>query len=293
MEKIYRYRGQDYKESHFLFIQDLIDKNPDLSRRKLSVKLCEAWGWVQANGHLRDMVCRSLMLALHRERLIRLPEKKFTPNNPLQKRVKPVRPDVDETPFLIKLQKNPGATIELVRDKETEKIHNGLIEHHHYLGYTQPVGQQLKYIIYLNDRIVGAISFSSPPRHIGNRDRHIGWDKSRREKALHLLAYNTRFLILPWVRIPHLATHILGKVSRRISSDWRAIHGHPVHLLETFVDTERFAGTCYKAANWILVGQTTGRGKNDQTRKANRSIKNIWLYPLHKHWRRQMLNEEE
>jgi hypothetical protein len=116
--------------------------------------------------------------------------------------------------------------------------------------------------------------------HIGSRDRFIGWDQITRRRNIHLMAYNTRFLILPWIRVPHLASHILGTIARRICADWQGLYNHPVHFLETFVDTERFAGTCYKAANWVYMGLTTGRGKNDQTNKVNRSIKAVWGYPL-------------
>ena len=289
METTFRFRGHDYNKHHFDEIQNLIDDHPGLSRRKLSVKLCEAWDWKQKNGHTRDMVCRSFMLALHRAGYIRLPEKRFTPNNPIAKRVRPSYPEIDETPLTTKLNHGVGIHVELVREKIETQTHDALIEHHHYLGYTQPVGHQIKYLIRLKDRVIGAISFSSPPRHIGCRDEHIGWDQNRRKEALHLLAYNTRFLILPLVHIPHLATHVLGKVSRRLAEDWSEIHGYPVFAIETFVDTERFLGTCYKAANWIHLGQTTGRGKDDQTMKANRSIKNVWFYPLHKKWKKEML----
>ena len=291
METTFRFRGHDYNSSHFDEIQRLIDANPKLSRRKLSVKLCESWGWRQPNGHTRDMVCRSFMLALHRAGHITLPEKRCSPNNPIANRQRPDYPKMDESPLSGQLDRRQGVDIELLRDKDRLQLHDSLVEHHHYLAYSQPVGHQIKYLIHLDGRTVGAISFSSPPRHIGARDRFIGWDQHRRKSAIHLLAYNTRFLVLPWVQVPHLASHILGKVSRRIAKDWLEIHGHPVYLLETFVDTEKFAGTCYKAANWISVGQTKGVGKNSQTKEVDRSIKDVMLLPLHKQWQHKLLNE--
>ncbi|MEA1923248.1 MAG: DUF4338 domain-containing protein, partial [Pseudomonadota bacterium] len=140
---------------------------------------------------------------------------------------------------------------------------------------------------YAHERPIAALAWSSAPRHIGSRDRFIGWSPTERVKHLHLLAYNSRFLILPWIRIPHLASHILGQMTKILVLDWQRIYSHPIYYLETFVDKTRFAGTCYKAANWVYLGDTTGRGKNDQTKKANRSIKAVWGYPL-KNFREQL-----
>jgi hypothetical protein len=160
-----------------------------------------------------------------------------------------------------------------------------LLAQYHYLGYTQPVGEQLKYIVYTQKRPIACLSFSSAPRHIGCRDRFIGWSAPLRKSNLHLMAYNSRFLLLPWVRVPHLASHILGRISRMLAKDWQTVYNHPVYYLETFVDKDRFAGTCYKAANWIYLGDTTGRGKDDKTHRANRSIKAVWGYPLDKRFK--------
>jgi hypothetical protein len=166
-----------------------------------------------------------------------------------------------------------------------EKLFNSLIEHYHYLGYCHPVGEQLKYIVYSQQRPIACLAFSSAPRHIGCRDRFIGWSAHSRKEHIHLLAYNTRFLILPWVRVNCVASHILARMAKIVCQDWQAIYRHPIYYLETFVDKQRFAGTCYKAANWIYLGDTTGRGKNDHTNKVNRSIKAVWGYPLSKHFR--------
>jgi hypothetical protein len=172
-----------------------------------------------------------------------------------------------------------------VRRSPQEKVFNSLIEQFHYLGYCHPVGEQLKYIVYCGQRPIACLAFSSAPRHIGCRDRYIGWSKQLRKAHIHLLAYNSRFLILPWVRVRHLASHILGRMVRMVSEDWQALYNHPIYYLETFVDKKRFSGTCYKAANWIYLGDTTGRGKNDQTHIPNRSIKAVWGYPLCKEFR--------
>jgi hypothetical protein len=137
-------------------------------------------------------------------------------------------------------------------------------------------------MVYAGKRPIACFAWSSAPRHIGCRDRFIGWSQKERKGNIHYIAYNSRFLILPWVRVRHLASYLLGRMSKMVARDWLRIYHHPVYYLETFVDRERFVGTCYKAANWIYLGDTTGRGKNDQTHKVNRSIKAVWGYPLSK-----------
>jgi hypothetical protein len=154
------------------------------------------------------------------------------------------------------------------------------------LGYTRPVGEHLEYVAFIGERPIACIGFCSAPRHIGCRDRYLGWTKEERIANLHKIVVNTRFLILPWVRVPHLASHLLGRLARELARDWQRIYAHEIVWLETFVDPARgFAGTCYKAANWHYLGVTTGRGKNDNTRKANRSLKGVFGYPLRKGYR--------
>lgn len=282
MESILTYRGRTVTVEDAAFIQQLIDDNPTDSRRRLSVKLCQAWNWTQANGALRDMVCRGLMLSLHRAGHIKLPPKKVVPNNPLAKRRAPEKIIIDQRPIQGKLSAIKPVEFKQVRRTPAEKLFNSLLAQYHYLGYTQPVGEQLKYIVYAQKRPIGCLSFSSAPRHIGCRDRFIGWSASLRKTNLHLMAYNSRFLLLPWVRVPHLASHVLGRISRILAKDWQTVYNHRVYYLETFVDKDRFAGTCYKAANWIYLGDTTGRGKDDKTHRPNRSIKAVWGYALDK-----------
>ncbi len=282
MEPILTYRGKTVTAEDAAFIQQLIDDNPIDSRRRLSVKLCQAWNWTQANGALRDMVCRGLMLSLHRSGHIKLPPKKVVPNNPLAKRRAPEKITIDQSPIEGKLSCLKPLEFKQVRRTRAEKLFNSLLAQYHYLGYTQPVGEHLKYIVYAQKRPIGCLSFSSAPRHIGCRDRFIGWSSSERKTNLHLMAYNSRFLLLPWVCVPHLASHILGRISRMLAKDWQTVYSHPVYYMETFVDKDRFAGTCYKAANWIYLGDTTGRGKDDKTHRPNRSIKAVWGYALDK-----------
>jgi len=285
MDNKLRYRGQTYTEAQIDFIKKLISENPSDSRWALSKKLCLAWNWVQENGALRDMVCRSFMLELHRSGHIVLPPKKRSTINNLATRKKPEPIQVDETPLVGNLSKIGPIEFKQVRRQETEKLCNSLIEQYHYLGYTQPVGEHLKYLIWAEERPIACMTYSSAPRHIGCRDRYIGWSPEVRAKNLHLLAYNSRFLILPWVQVRFLASHLLSRIAKLIASDWLQMYQHPVYYLETFVDTERYAGTCYHAANWQLLGKTTGRGKNDKSHKVNRSLKDVLGYPLSKDFR--------
>ena len=287
----FKYRGRGVTSEQVEFIKKLIVENPDASRRALSKELCKAWNWTQPNGALKDMVCRGFMLELHRSGYIELPEKKFSPNNPFVNRKKPAKVEIDRTPISEPLENLLPLEFLQVRRQESEALFNGLMEQHHYLGYCQPVGEHLKYIVFSANRPVACLAWSSAPRHIGCRDRFIGWSKPVREKNLHLVAYNSRFLIFPWCKVANLASHILGRMVKIVAEDWQRLYHHGLFFLETFVDTERFTGTCYRAANWIYLGKTTGRGKNDQTGKVNRSLKAIWGYPLSKDFRQRLTRD--
>lgn len=279
------YHGRQITPKDIAFIRELIANNPDKSRRFISEELCRQWNWRQQNGALKDMVCRGLLLKLQLDALITLPARKFIPNNPFLNRKPPEVIKVDQSPVECNLKEIQPLKLRSVRKTEFEKLYNSLIDEHHYLGYKQPVGEKFKYIAFSDKRPVGCIGFSSAAWYIGCRDRFIGWSAEVREKNLHLMAYQTRFLILPWVKVPYLASHLLGLIARVISDDWMSFYKHPVYFLETFVDTEKFKGTCYKAANWTYLGKTTGRGKLDQTNRQNRSIKDVYGYPLHKDFR--------
>ena len=234
------------------------------------------------------MVCRGLMLALHRAGHIALPNRQQVPPNPLAQRSKPVALELDRRPVHGSLQSLGPLRVEQVRRTPEEPLFNSLLEQHHYLGYTQPVGEHLKYLAYAQDRLLACLAWSSAPRHLGPRDRFLGWSAEARRRNIHLIASNLRFLVLPWVQVPHLASHLLGRMARQLPGDWERVYGHGLYFLETFVDPDRFRGTCYRAANWIALGRTTGRGKDDQTHRANRSRKEVWGYPLHRHFRRRL-----
>jgi hypothetical protein len=285
MEAKLRYRGRDFTETDVASIRDLIAENPSASRWALSRQLCLRWGWVQPNGALRDMVCRGLLIALDRAGLINLPPARRVLRNPFVFRSRPAPAQIDQTPIEEMLANLRPLEFRQVRRTSDEPVFNGLMEEHHYLGYVQPVGEHLKYMVHTLGRPVACLAWSSAPRHLGPRDRFIGWSPEARRKNIRLLAYNTRYLILPWVKVPHLASHILGWMARELPREWERVYGHPVWYLETFVDPARNRGTCYLAANWTKLGRTTGRGNNAPTKKPRVPVKEIFGYPLSKHFR--------
>jgi len=286
MEIDIKYRGRTACPEDIQIINNLINKNPAISRRALSVKFCQAVGWSQPNGSLCDMVARGYMLALHRAGYIELPPKKKNPANPFVLRKKPCQAHIDKTEINADLKQLLPLRFMQVRRTALERLFNSLVESHHYLGYTQPVGEHLKYIVHSGTRPLCCLAFSSAARHIGPRDKFIGWDSHIRKQNIHLICYNTRFLILPWINVKYLASHILSAVAKVILSDWKKIYNHPVYYIETFVDKDRFLGTCYKAANWIYLGDTKGLGKNSKDKIPNRSIKAIYGYPLTRDFRK-------
>jgi hypothetical protein len=280
-----RYRGREIHPEDILSIRRLIEQHPTDSRRRLSTRLCEAWDWRQSNGALRDMVCRGLLLMLERAGQITLPPVSYKRHNPLAQRSRPAPVLLDQTPIEGRLKDLGPIEFEQTRRTADEPLFNSLMEEHHYLGYEQPVGEHLKYLVWAQGRPIACLAWSSAPRHLGSRDRYIGWSAEARRRNIRFLAYNTRFLILPWVRVEHLASHILGRMAAGISADWQQMYGHPIYFLETFVDPERFRGTCYRAANWVVMGKTTGRGKQCNSYVPNRSIKEILGYPLARRFR--------
>ena len=276
----WRYRGRVIAAQDLEFIREFIKQHPALSRRRLSAQLCEAWQWRQANGALCDMVCRGLLLMLHRAGEIELPPVRQISLNPFVRRARPAPVLIDQTALTGALNEIQPIAIEQVRRTAHETLFNGLIEHHHYLGYEQPVGEHLKYLVWAKRRPLACLAWSSAPRHLGSRDRYIGWSATARQRNIRLVAYNTRFLILPWIRVPHLASHILGRVTNSLSRDRERMYGHPIYFAETFIDPARFRGTCYRAANWRSLGMTTGRGKASTSKRPNRSFKEVLGYPL-------------
>ena len=291
METVLTFKGREITGDHVAFIRDLIAQEPQARRRALSFKICEAWGWAQPNGAPCDVLCRALMLVLHRAGHIVLPPPQWVRTQAPRRSVLP-HVDVDATPLDVPLAELGPIEIRQVRRTPDEALVDSLLHQHHYLGHVRPVGECLKYLVTVQHgterRPIACFFWSSAPRHLGPRDRYIGWSKEARKAHIRFVAYQPRFLILPWVHVPHLASHLLGRMSRQLSADWERVYAHPIHYVETFVDPDRFRGTCYRAANWTLLGMTTGRGKDDQTKVANRSLKQVYGYALSKDFRRRL-----
>jgi hypothetical protein len=285
MNALLTYRGRTVTDEDLAFLQRLLAAQPTLSRRALSLQVCQAWNWRQPNGVLKDAVCRGLLLRLHREGHLQLPAPRLQHVNRAGWHRRAPAVPMDETPLAAPLAAILPLTFRLVRRTEDEPLFKALLHEHHELGYTQPVGEHLKYLVYSGTRVVAALAWSSAAHGLTCRDRFLGWSLAARRRNRHLLAYNSRFLIPPWIRVPHLASHVLGRLARRLSQDWEERYRHPIYFLETFVDPTRHRGSCYRAANWIVLGETSGRGHRCPTAQPNRPVKRVLGYPLVKNFR--------
>lgn len=266
----------------------LMEQNPDWGRTRLSQQLCELWSWRAANGRLKDMACRTLLLKLHRSDVIELPPPRRPANNALRNRSVPVVehattaiecPLKDLLPLDLRIvePRNGGAD-----------LFNCLLQKHHYLGHRSTVGETIRYLVSDREgRPLSCVLFGAAAWAMRPRDEYIGWDQTQRADRLQWVTNNTRFLVLPWVRVPNLASHILGQISRRLRNDWMDRYGHPLSAIETFVD-RRFRGTCYQAANWRKLGQTTGRTRNGRYKEPLSSVKDVYLYPLTPRFRSEL-----
>lgn len=288
MDILLKHRGRQVTSDDVASIAAIIASDAAASRRAISLKVCAAWNWTQPNGAPRDAVCRGLLLVLHRAGRIELPPPVWKGTGPALRRRPRAPVEVDASPVETTLRELGAITIEQVRRTPQEAVVESLIEQHHYLGYTRPVGEHLKYLVTAGERIIGCFCWQSAPRHLGPRDRHIGWSAETRRRNIRFVAYQTRFLIMPWVRVPHLASHLLGRMARRLSADWEHVYAHPVHFTETFVDPTLYRGTCYRAANWTYLGMTMGLGKDATSSRPNRSLKQLYGYPLVADFRRRL-----
>ncbi|MBC8190265.1 MAG: DUF4338 domain-containing protein [Puniceicoccaceae bacterium] len=262
-------------------IRGLLDKHREWGRTRLSEELCRHWNWRNAQGRIKDMAARTLLLKLERRGLIELPARQRPSSNEFRNRrvsvvdhaSEPIRGSLGDLRPLSVSVVAPGST--------GGRLFNSLLTHHHYLGHRNTVGENLRYLVRdRQERPVACALFGSAAWKCADRDTFLGWNRAARERNLPGLTNNTRFLVLPWVSVPHLASHILGLIARRICSDWQAKYGHPVHALETFVERGRFRGTCYRAANWLRLGETQGRTRNDRDRSIQAAVKDVYLYPL-------------
>ena len=277
-----RYCGREFTSHELDQILSLIKDNPQFNRTRLSTEVCRILQWLKPDGNLKDMSCRVAMLRMQEDGLIQLPPStrvkqpvrniKFTsatdPQNPIVR-------SVDLLPQL-RFQKVTRAN---------SALWNEYIERYHYLGYTPLPGAQLRYFIYAGEQLVALTGFGAAAWQTAPRDIFIGWNHEQRKKNLYLITNNARFLILPWIKSKNLASKILSLTARQLPDDWEERYNIRPALLETFVETKRFAGTCYKAANWQLCGKTKGRGKLGPAGTMSVPIKNIWVYPLEKKFR--------
>jgi hypothetical protein len=247
------------------------------------------WNWRAPNGQLKDMAARTLLLKLEQRGYVRLPAKRrASPNRMLHKQVRPVAHAHE--PIQESLgQLTPLQFIELSQRPDHLPLYEWLLHQYHYLSYASPVGLNLKYLVRdRQERPLACLLFGSAAWKCAPRDQFIGWNPATRQVHLQQVTNNTRFLLLPWVEVPHLASHVLSRVLRRLPADWWRKYARPLELVETFVDTSRFTGACYRAANWIPLGQTTGRTRQDRDRRLQAPPKQVWVYPLHPDFRRRL-----
>ena len=273
-------------------IQALLGQKPDWSRYRLSRELAQLWDWRTPQGQLKDMAARTLLLKLQAQGWIELPPRRLKSPTRSGRAPGSAQPPLEQTPIVCALREVLPLRLREVSGADAAEARRQLeaaLHQHHYLGYRSRVGHNLQY--WVGDRQgrpLGCVVFGAPAWQCAVRDRWIGWEAAQRARQLGGLVNNTRFLIFAWVRVPHLASHILSQVSRRLRRDWQQKYGQPVWLLETFVDRQRFAGTCYRAANWICLGQTQGRGRQGPAGRLSTSIKDVYVWPLHRHFRRQL-----
>jgi len=270
------------------FIRGLLSSHSDWNRTRLSKELCLHWNWRRETGALKDIACRSLLRRLEQLGHIQLPKALHKNDSPERRRI--VQPVLHSKEAIeCDLKELYPIEIQLVERGFELKLFKYLISAYHYLGWSGTVGENLKYLFFDNqERVLGCFMFGAGAWKVKPRDNFIGWSCGMRERNLSMVVNNNRFLILPWVKVPHLASHILGRLCRGVNSDWQEKYNHPVYLLETFVEKDRFLGTCYKAANWVHVGQTQGRGKLDVKMQYQLPIKDIWLYPLEVSFREKL-----
>jgi len=282
-------QGRNITADDLDLIRDLMVENGDWGRTRLSEELCRLWDWRNAQSRIKDMAARTLLLKLERRGFIQLPARQRPSSNAFRNRRVPIVDHVS-MPIRGNLGDLRPLSVSIVPPGSPElRLFKSLLAQYHYLGHRNTVGENLCYLVGdRHGRPVACALFGSAAWKCADRDAFLGWERAVRERNLQWLTNNTRFLVLPWVDVPHLASHVLGLIARRIRGDWQAKYGHPVHALETFVDRSRFRGTCYRAANWLRLGATQGRTRNDRTRSIQTTVKDVYLYPLTPHFRQEL-----
>ena len=277
MEAKLKIRGREITESDIKMIREIIVKYYAKGRKHISREICHQWKWYQANGATKDMACRYIMLFLERKGIIKLPPGIHNGNNE-KKKMEKIK--LKEEPLGGSVKDYKNIRLKLLTRGEEYKYWNRVIHSYHYQGYQVIVGKFLKYTAYIDDKPAALLGWGSAAWSMSSRDKWIGWSKEVKDKNLCGVVNNIRFLILPWVRIKYLASYLLGRSVKRVSDDWENKYGHPIYLLETFVERERFEGTCYKAANWKYLGETKGSAKKGSSHLFHGNIKKIFVYPL-------------
>ena len=278
-----RYCGRDFSKQELVVIRQLISENPSATRAVLSRLTCQALDWYKIDGGLKQMSCRVAMLRMQDDGLIKLPpaRHRYRPANNVQfTSATAPKPKINKPVHAL-----PCVQLRIVRGRQQSRLWNEYVHRYHYLGYKPLPGAQLRYFVLSENNIIALLGFGASAWQCAPRDKYIGWSHDQRKKKLQYIVNNARFLILPWVKCKNLASKILSLTSHRLSRDWQGHYGYQPVLLETFVERDRFAGTCYKAANWVLVGQTKGRGKLGPAKKISVPIKDLWLYPLERNFR--------
>lgn len=291
--KKYIFRGKEFSQKDIEIIKNVLKDYGDSSRTFQSKLICKLLNWRQANGVLKDRACRDVLLRMHKAGLIycppiRLKRRQKNKGGALRDQIKF---DIVKEEITGKAGQFKEIRFEIARGKDKEGLWDYLIYNYHYKGYKVLVGHYIKYLIYLDDKLVACIGFSDAVLHLNIRDKWIGWDAERRKKNLHLIINNSRYLILPWVKVKYLSSKILASISRRIRQDWGAYYGYEPMLIETFVEVDRFSGTSYKAANWIYLGRTKGKGRSGMNYFYHGIQKDVYVYPLIKKARERLLND--
>jgi hypothetical protein len=281
-----RYSGRVFDEQDIERIRALIRDNPQANRQQLSYRVCELFDWRKPDGSLKDMSCRVALLRLHREGRITLPAPRHRVT-PCQAVVRRTAAGEAQASIECSMQALGPVRLEAVT-RARSALWNELIDRYHYLGYKPLPGAQLRYFAYAGERLVGLLGFGAAAWSTEARDSWIGWSRTQRERNLSFVVNNARFLIPPWVRVPSLASHLLGRAARALPGDWQVRYGYRPVLLESFVELERFTGTCYAAANWRCLGETLGRGKLGDHRLGQVPVKAVWVYPLAKGFRERL-----
>lgn len=283
-----RYCGRTFSASEIELIRALLGQSPPLSRARLSREVCERLAWRCPDGRLKEMSCRVALLRMQADGLVTLPP----PRNakPLAYRAHPHIESAIVAPAIVPAVDLSHLTVELVGTKRDSLLWNAYIQRYHYLGHQLIPGAQLRYFVRAAGELVAMLSFGASAWKTRPRDEFIGWSAEQRQRNLHLIVNNARFLILPWIRCRNLASRILGLISRRLSQDWQLRYAYRPVLVETFVEKPRFTGTCYKAANWLYLGDTQGRGKLDTLHRHAAPIKSIWVHPLARDFRHHLCN---